>query len=76
MSEYSLKHFIDSKKQNDAEQDYFELETPQMLEINLNNQFVWTKNGSMVGYVDQRILIWSAGNYCRILRISRWMFLH
>lgn len=51
MSEYSLKHFVASKRQNDAEHDYFELETPQMLEINLNNQFVWTKNGSMVGYV-------------------------
>ena len=51
MSEYSLQSFIAKKRQNDAEHDYFELETPQLLEINLNNQFVWTKNGAMVGYV-------------------------
>lgn len=51
MSEYSLKSFVAQRKQNDAEHDYFELETPQLLEINLNNQFVWTKNGAMVGYV-------------------------
>lgn len=51
MSEYSLKSFVAHRKQNDAEHDYFELETPQLLEINLNNQFVWAKNGSMVGYV-------------------------
>lgn len=51
MSEYSLESFIAKKRQNDAEHDYFELETPQLLEINLNNQFVWTKNGAMVGYV-------------------------
>lgn len=50
MSEYSLQSFIAKRRQNDAEHDYFELETPQMLEINLNNQFVWTKNGAMVGY--------------------------
>lgn len=51
MSEYSLESFIAKRRQKDAEHDYFELETPQMLEINLNNQFVWTKNGAMVGYV-------------------------
>lgn len=51
MSEYSLESFVAKRRQNDAEHDYFELETPQLLEINLNNQFVWAKNGSMVGYV-------------------------
>ncbi len=51
MSEYSLQSFIAKKRQNDAEHDYFELETPQLLEINLNDQFVWTKNGAMVAYV-------------------------
>jgi len=50
MSEYSLKSFIAKTRQNEAEHDYFELETPQMLEINLKNQSVWTKNGAMVGY--------------------------
>lgn len=51
MSEYTVAAFIEKTKQNEREHDYFELEKPQMLEINLNNQFVWTKNGSMVGYV-------------------------
>lgn len=51
MGNYSLQSFIESTKQNDDEHDYFELEKPRMLEINLNNQFVWTKMGSMVGYV-------------------------
>lgn len=40
MSEYSLKSFIQQKKQKDEEHDYFELETPQLLEINLSNQYV------------------------------------
>lgn len=51
MSEYSIQSFIAKTKQDDAEHDYFELEKPQLLEINLKNQFVWTKAGSMVGYV-------------------------
>lgn len=50
MTDYTLKSFVEKKRQDIAEHDYFELETPQLLEINLNNQFVWTKNGSMVGY--------------------------
>ena len=51
MSEFSLQSFIAKTRQDDSEHDYFELEKAQMLEINLNNQSVWTKNGSMVGYV-------------------------
>ena len=50
MSEYTISQFIEKTKQNDAEHDYFELEKPQMLEINLKNQAVWTKAGSMVAY--------------------------
>ncbi|ASK29923.1 hypothetical protein CEY12_07305 [Chryseobacterium sp. T16E-39] len=50
MSKYSLESFINETKENPQERDYFELEKPQLLEINLNNQSVWTKRGSMVGY--------------------------
>ncbi|WP_419870441.1 AIM24 family protein [Chryseobacterium sp. CT-SW4] len=51
MNKYSLESFVAETKENPNERDYFELEKPQMLEINLNNQSVWTKAGSMVGYV-------------------------
>jgi len=51
MNKFSLNAFIKETEQKDSEHDYFELEQPQMLEINLKNQSVWTKNGSMVGYV-------------------------
>ncbi|CAA7195261.1 AIM24 family protein [Chryseobacterium potabilaquae] len=50
MSKYSLEAFVNETKENPQERDYFELEKPQLLEINLNNQFVWTKAGSMIGY--------------------------
>lgn len=50
MSKYSLEAFVNETKENPQERDYFELEKPQLLEINLNNQSVWTKAGSMVGY--------------------------
>lgn len=51
MAEYTLTSFVEKTKQSESNRDYFELERPQMLEINLNNQYVWTKAGSMVGYV-------------------------
>lgn len=51
MSKYSIEAFVNETKENPLERDYFELEKPQLLEINLNNQSVWTKKGSMVGYV-------------------------
>ncbi len=50
MAEYSIAQFLEKTKQDDREHDYFEVEKPQMLEINLNNQSVWTKAGSMVAY--------------------------
>ena len=50
MSEYTISQSIEKTKQTDAIHDYFELEKPQMLEINLKNQAVWTKAGSMVAY--------------------------
>lgn len=51
MSKFSIEAFVNETKENAQEKDYFELEKPELLEINLNNQFVWTKAGSMVGYV-------------------------
>ena len=51
MSKFSIEAFVNETKENPHERDYFELEKPELLEINLNNQYVWTKAGSMVGYV-------------------------
>lgn len=51
MSKYSIESFVNETKENPQERDYFELEKPALLEINLNNQSVWTKTGSMVGYM-------------------------
>jgi len=51
MSKFSIESFVNETKENPHEKDYFELEKPELLEINLNNQAVWTKAGSMVGYV-------------------------
>ena len=51
MSKFSIEAFVNETKENSQEKDYFELEKPELLEINLNNQAVWTKAGSMVGYV-------------------------
>lgn len=51
MSKFSIEAFVNETKENPHERDYFELEKPELLEINLNNQAVWTKAGSMVGYV-------------------------
>ena len=51
MSKFSIEAFVNETKENPHERDYFELEKPELLEINLSNQYVWTKAGSMVGYV-------------------------
>jgi uncharacterized protein (AIM24 family) len=51
MSKFSIEAFVNETKENPQERDYFELEKLQLLEINLNNQSVWTKIGSMVGYI-------------------------
>lgn len=47
---YSLNEFIQQSRQQDRGQGLFELESPRLLEINLNGR-VWTKMGSMVAYV-------------------------
>ncbi|PLR99665.1 AIM24 family protein [Bacillus sp. T33-2] len=49
MSRYSIEEFVNQTKQQDKGEGLFELETPRMLEINLNGQ-VWAKAGAMVSY--------------------------
>ncbi|PLR82730.1 MULTISPECIES: AIM24 family protein [Bacillus] len=49
MSRYSVNEFVNSTKQQDKGEGLFELETPRLLEINLNGQ-VWAKAGAMVSY--------------------------
>jgi len=46
---YSIEEFIKQSEQVDKGQGLFELETPRMLEVNLDGQ-VWAKAGSMVSY--------------------------
>ncbi|WP_226584790.1 AIM24 family protein [Halobacillus litoralis] len=52
MSDYSIEEFIKQTKQDDSENDYFELETPRILEVNLLDQ-VWAKAGAMISYNGQ-----------------------
>ena len=49
MSKYSIDEFIRQTKQDEQENEYFELETPRILEVNLTDQ-VWAKAGSMISY--------------------------
>lgn len=49
MGNYSIEEFIRQTKQDEQENDYFELETPRILEVNLTDQ-VWAKTGSMISY--------------------------
>ncbi|RWZ58100.1 AIM24 family protein [Halobacillus fulvus] len=49
MSNYSIRQFIEQTKQDESENDYFELETPRILEVNLADQ-VWAKAGAMISY--------------------------
>lgn len=49
MSRYSLAEFVSQTQQQDKGEGMFELETPRMLEINLNGK-VWAKMGSMISY--------------------------
>ncbi|MGM7723924.1 AIM24 family protein [Metabacillus sp. Hm71] len=52
MSKYSINEFIKQTEQEDKGEGLFELETPRMLEVNLDGQ-VWAKAGSMVAYSGQ-----------------------
>lgn len=47
---YSLKEFVQETSQQDQGHGFFELESPYMLEVNLDGM-VWTKMGSMIAYV-------------------------
>ena len=52
MSEYTIDEFIRKTQQDEQENDYFELETPRILEVNLTD-LVWAKAGSMISYTGQ-----------------------
>ena len=52
MSKYSIAEFIKYTEQVDKGEGFFELETPRMLEVNLDG-LVWAKAGSMVAYNGQ-----------------------
>lgn len=49
LNRYSIDEFIKNTEQVDKGEGFFELETPRMLEVNLDN-LVWTKAGAMVAY--------------------------
>ncbi|MFJ8260798.1 AIM24 family protein [Rummeliibacillus sp. NPDC094406] len=49
MNKYSVAEFIKNTEQEDKGEGFFELETPRMLEVNLDG-LVWAKAGSMVAY--------------------------
>jgi uncharacterized protein (AIM24 family) len=49
MARYSLQEFITKTSQQDRGEGVFELESPRLLEVNLNG-LVWTKMGAMVAY--------------------------
>lgn len=49
MAEYSLDEFVKKMAQDESEADLFELESPYMLELNLDGR-VWAKVGSMIAY--------------------------
>ena len=49
LNRYPIEEFIKQSEQVDKGQGFFELETPRILEVNLDGQ-VWAKAGSMVSY--------------------------
>jgi len=49
--EYTLNELIQESAENPNENDFFELEKPAMLEVNLRNQKIMAKAGSMVAYI-------------------------
>jgi uncharacterized protein (AIM24 family) len=49
MNRYSIEEFVKKTEQVDKGEGFFELETPRMLEVNLDGQ-VWAKAGAMVAY--------------------------
>lgn len=49
MSKYTIQSFLQQTAQQDSKREFFELENPHLLEVNLNGR-VWAKLGSMIGY--------------------------
>jgi uncharacterized protein (AIM24 family) len=49
---FTIDEFIRSTAQDDSAHEYFQLENPRMLEVNLESM-VWMKAGAMVAYVGQ-----------------------
>jgi uncharacterized protein (AIM24 family) len=47
---YTIAEFVNQNVQRDRGQGFFELESPRMLEVNLNGR-VWMKMGGMVAYL-------------------------
>lgn len=50
MARTTIEEFIKATRQDDTANDFFQLESDRMLEVNLSGD-VWTKTGSMVAYV-------------------------
>lgn len=50
MNKYSIQSFLQDTAQDDNKRGFFELENSHLLEVNLNNQTVFLKRGSMVAY--------------------------
>lgn len=49
MTKYSISQFVESTKQRESRNEFFELETPRILEVNLTD-LVWAKMGAMISY--------------------------
>ncbi|UKT64119.1 AIM24 family protein [Pedobacter mucosus] len=49
--EYTLSELIQESAEDPNESDFFELEKPAMLEVNLKNQSIMAKAGAMVAYI-------------------------
>lgn len=52
MSRYTIDEFIQSTAQDSSANEYFQLESDRMLEVNLDSM-VWMKAGAMVAYAGQ-----------------------
>ncbi|MHC2069323.1 AIM24 family protein [Bremerella sp. T1] len=48
---YTLREFVEQTQQRDRGEGFFEMESPRILEVNLKNNFVWSKMGSMISYL-------------------------
>lgn len=53
MNKFSIQAFLTETAQNDTKNGAFELENDYLLELNLNNQTILLKKGSMVAYDGQ-----------------------